>query len=350
MKAKRILFTVLSLLITLATWSQGKTNRTYWAYIDKYKNMAMEQQQKYRIPASITLAQGLLESGAGQSRLAREANNHFGIKTPGGWTGPYILVDDDRPKEKFRKYKSVRDSYEDHSLFLLKPRYKRLFTYKITDYKSWARGLKACGYATSPTYAQSLIRIIEMYSLHQFDTRKPGRRYKPDYSGLLETTISGKDIPTTLLTLGKNARGQKGMISRSYLSKLARNKIRESKIPQFFRTHAVYANNDNFFIIVQEGDNFASISQATGITIDELLDFNDLDINFGLTVGDIIYMRKKRTKASKEYRNKPHIVEPGQSMYDISQMYGIRLKNLYRLNGLSPRKYEIKVGDMIWLR
>ena len=103
----------------------------------------MEQQQKYKIPASITLAQGLLESGAGRSRLATEANNHFGIKTPGGWTGPYILVDDDRPKERFRKYRSVRDSYEDHSLFLLKPRYKRLFTYRITDYKAWAYGLKS---------------------------------------------------------------------------------------------------------------------------------------------------------------------------------------------------------------
>ena len=292
----------------------------------------MEQQKKYKIPASITLAQGLLESGAGRSRLATEANNHFGIKTPGGWTGPYILADDDRPKEKFRKYRSAAESYEDHSLFLLKPRYKRLFTYRITDYKAWAHGLKACGYATSPTYAQSLIRIIEMYSLHQFDTRKPIRQ---------------QAAPATL---EYNARGEKGAISKAYLKRLARNKIKESKIPPFFRTHAVYYNNSNYFIVVQENDDLATISQSTGISISDLLEYNDLDLNYTLTIGDILFLRKKRTKAAKEYSTRPHIVQPGQSMYDISQMYGIRLKNLYRLNALSPREYEIKVGDTIWLR
>lgn len=330
---KRCLLSLLCLLSCVLAWSQGTTNRAYWAYIDKYKDMAMEQQQKYKIPASITLAQGLLESGAGRSRLATEANNHFGIKTPGGWTGPYILADDDRPNEKFRKYRSVRESYEDHSLFLLKPRYKRLFTYKITDYKAWAKGLKACGYATSPVYAQSLIRIIEMYSLHQFDKRKPSKHSTTD-----------KDLPTY------NARGQEGRISKAYLKRLSRNKIRESKIPPFFCTHAVYHNNSNYFIVVQENDDLATISQATGISIEDLLDYNDLDLNYTLTIGDILYLREKRKKASSKLKNKPHIVQPGQSMYDISQMYGIRLKNLYKLNGLSPREYEIQVGDLIWLR
>jgi uncharacterized FlgJ-related protein len=291
--------------------------------------MAMEQQQKYKIPASITLAQGLLESGAGRSRLAREANNHFGIKTPGGWTGPYILVNDDLPNEKFRKYKSVRDSYEDHSLFLLKPRYKVLFTYSITDYKAWAKGLKKCGYATSPTYAESLIRIIEMYSLHQFDKRTPQRYSK-------NSTL--------------NARGKEGERSRHYLKRLSQNKIKEKKIPAFFKTHAVYYNNDNYFIVVQENDNLASISQATGVTIKKLLKYNDLSKNYTLTVGDILYLRKKAKRASKEYINKPHVVEEGQSMYDIAQMYGIRLKSLYKLNNLSPKKYNVQVGDFIWLR
>ena len=120
MKARWYLIFLFSLVLSVTTWAQGSTNRAYWAYIDKYKDMAMHQQEKYKIPASITLAQGLLESGAGRSRLAIEANNHFGIKTPGGWTGPYILADDDRPNEKFRKYRSVAESYEDHSQFLLK--------------------------------------------------------------------------------------------------------------------------------------------------------------------------------------------------------------------------------------
>ena len=332
MTLKRFLIFLITLIHSVATWSQGSTNRAYWAYIDKYKDMAMEQQEKYKIPASITLAQGLLESGAGRSRLATEANNHFGIKTPGGWTGPYILADDDRPKEKFRKYRSVQESYEDHSLFLLKPRYQRLFTYRITDYKAWAKGLKACGYATNPTYAQSLIRIIEMYSLHQFDTRKPSHKFIPPIS------------PT------HNARGETGRISKHYLKRLSRNKIKEEKIPPFFRTHAVYNCNDNYFIIVQEGDDLATISWATGLKIDELLEFNDLTLDYTLTIGDILFLRKKHSKGAKEYKNQPHIVEPCQSMYDISQMYGIRLKSLYKLNNLSPHEYEIKVGDFIWLR
>ena len=222
MNIKRYLTLLFTLVLSVTIWSQGSTNRAYWAYIDKYKDLAMEQQQKYKIPASITLAQGLLESGAGRSRLATEANNHFGIKTPGGWTGPYILADDDRPKEKFRKYSSARESYEDHSLFLLKPRYKRLFTYSITDYKAWAKGLKACGYATTPVYAQSLIRIIEAYSLHQFDTRKPSQKF------------------TDAVTPTYNAKGGTGRISKGYLKRLSRNKIKEKKIPPFFRTHAVY--------------------------------------------------------------------------------------------------------------
>ena len=330
MHTNRCLAFLFALLLSIITFAQSSnTNRAYWTYIDTYKDMAMEQQQKYKIPASITLAQGLLESGAGRSRLAREANNHFGIKTPGGWTGPYILVNDDLPNEKFRKYKSVRDSYEDHSLFLLKPRYKVLFTYSITDYKAWAKGLKKCGYATSPTYAESLIRIIEMYSLHQFDKRSPQHYSK-------NTTL--------------NARGKEGEISRHYLKRLSQNKIKEKKIPPFFRTHAVYHCNDNYFIVVQEGDDLATISWATGLKIEELLEFNDLTLDYTLTIGDILFLRKKRTKGAKEYRNLPHTVEPGQSMYDISQMYGIRLKSLYKLNNLSPRDYEIKVGDLIWLR
>lgn len=332
MTLKRLQIFLLILVLSVSAWSQGSTNRAYWTYIDKYKDLAMEQQQKYKIPASITLAQGLLESGAGRSRLATEANNHFGIKTPGGWTGPYILADDDRPKERFRKYRSVRESYEDHSLFLLKPRYKRLFTYKITDYKAWAHGLKACGYATNPVYAKSLIRIIEAYSLHQFDTRKPDKRIQNDASDMY------------------NAKGEKGKLSRTYLKRLYRNKIKTKKIPPFFRTHAVYYCNDNYFIVVQENDDLATISQATGIDIEDILEYNDLTLDYTLTIGDILFLRKKRSKASKEYATTPHIVQPGQSMYDISQMYGIRLKKLYKLNGLSPRKYEIEVGDTIWLR
>jgi LysM repeat protein len=168
-----------------------------------------------------------------------------------------------------------------------------------------------------------------MYSLHQFDKRTPQRYSK-------NSTL--------------NARGKEGEISRHYLKRLSQNKIKEKKIPAFFKTHAVYYNNDNYFIVVQENDNLASISQATGVTIKKLLKYNDLSKNYTLTVGDILYLRKKAKRASKEYINKPHVVEEGQSMYDIAQMYGIRLKSLYQLNNLSPKKYNVQVGDLIWLR
>lgn len=332
MITRRCILFILTLLLSVTAWSQGSTNRAYWAYIEKYKDLAMEQQEKYKIPASIKLAQALLESGAGRSRLAVEANNHFGIKTPGGWTGPYIRVDDDRPKEKFRKYRTVRESYEDHSQFLLKPRYKKLFTYKITDYKAWAKGLKSCGYATSRTYASSLIRIIELYSLHKYDKQKPGKYIDDEEKALY------------------NARGKKGKISTCYLKRLSKNKIRASKIPSFFRNHQVTRNNSNYFITVQPGDDLASICQATGLSIKEIFKYNDLDNSYTLTIGDVLYLRKKKKKASKEFKDKTHIVQPGESMYGISQMYGIRMKSLYKLNKLSPRKYEIQVGDVLRLR
>ncbi len=340
------------LLVTLlcaTVHPQGRTNSAYWSYINKYKQLAIQQQQKYKIPASITLAQGLLESGAGQSRLAKNANNHFGIKASGDWTGPYIRANDERRGEKFRKYKSVQESYEDHSRFLLKPRYSRLFTYRTTDYKAWAKGLKACGYATSSTYAKNLINIIELYSLHQYDTSKPVQQnVTPTYSS--PTYSSPTYSSPTYTPLNTNARGKIGKISLYYLKRLSRNKIRAKKIPTFFRSHTVHYNNKNYYIVVQNGDDLASISRNLGLSVRELRKFNDLEENHTPKVGDILYMRKKRKNAPKEYSERPHRVQPGQSMYDISQIYGIRLKNLYKLNGLSPRTYQIKTGDLIWLR
>lgn len=276
------------------------TNQAYWAYIDKYKGMAIEQMQKYRIPASITLAQGLLESAAGRSTLATEANNHFGIKCGSYWTGPYVLRDDDAPNEQFRKYRNAAESYEDHSKFLLGKRYQELFKLNITDYKGWAHGLKQAGYATNPAYAESLIRIIEMYNLSQFD--------KGDFN------------------MG------------SMYSDL------------FFRNHAVYRNNKNYFIIVEIGDDMATISKATGVSLKKLYKYNDLPRDYAPTQGDVIYLEKKKKRASKDFKHYPiHIVEHNQSMFDIAQLYGIRLKSLYELNK-AELDYTPQVGDILRIR
>jgi flagellum-specific peptidoglycan hydrolase FlgJ len=168
---KYFLIPILFLLLILPPLSSSFAQSPE-AYIQKYSSIAQDQMRKYGVPASITLAQGILESGSGKSKLAAEANNHFGIKCHDTWNGATMHIDDDAPNECFRKYKSVEQSFEDHSVFLKKPRYEELFLLEITDYKGWAQGLKKCGYATSSTYAKNLIDLIEKYELTQFDTEQ----------------------------------------------------------------------------------------------------------------------------------------------------------------------------------
>ena len=309
---------ILLLLLFLAGWTmfdgRGSTafgqnaNQAYWSYIDRYKDWAIEQMRQYRIPASITLAQGLLESNAGRSTLATQANNHFGIKVGSSWTGPYVLRDDDAKNEKFRKYKSARESYEDHSKFLQQRRYQGLYQLSPTDYKGWARGLKAAGYATKPSYAEGLIRIIEMYGLRQFDTGKP---------------LSNSPIK------GENGGGG---------------------TDPFFVSHKIYRGNKNYFLIVEVGDDMAAISRKTGVSLRKLYKYNDLPRDYSPTAGDIIYLEKKQKQASREFRKNPiHIVEAGQSLFDVAQLYGIRLEKLCKLNGWSEPQ-AVQVGDILRIR
>ena len=172
MDARRILQVVVCLMMAAGASAQSKWNQRYQQYIDQYKDIAIEQMLRWKIPASITLAQGLLESGAGNSELTLKGNNHFGIKCH-GWKGRAVYHDDDLKNECFRAYDSAFDSYEDHSRFLATgQRYKSLFKLRTSDYKGWANGLKAAGYATSPRYAQALIDIIQLYGLHEYDKAK----------------------------------------------------------------------------------------------------------------------------------------------------------------------------------
>lgn len=303
-----LLFLLLAPCLTSVSWAQ-RTNQAYWTYIDKYKDWAIEQMHDYRIPASITLAQGLLESNAGRSRLATIANNHFGIKVGSSWTGPYIVQSDDAPNDRFRKYKSARDSYIDHSKFLQGNRYKGLSRLSITDYKGWARGLKAAGYATNPAYADALIRTIEMYNLQQFD--KGSKRH------------SSKNFPTPTPS---------------------------ESIDGFFLHHAIYRNNKRDFIVINVGDDMATISKNTGLSLRKLYKYNDLPRDYAPTAGDIIYLEKKRKCASREFRKNPiHIVEVNQSLFDIAQLYGIRLESLCKLNKWDE-PHAVQVGEIIRIR
>ena len=289
-------------MTVVPAWSQGvKWNKTFQDYFDQYRDLAIEQMQKYRIPASITLAQGVLESGAGRSELARTANNHFGIKCNNGWTGPTAYHDDDARGECFRAYDNAYRSYVDHSVFLTtSPRYRSLFNLKITDYKGWAKGLKRCGYATSPVYASKLIDIIEVYQLYQYDTAK------------------------------------------------GFTKFQEQQIERGDLRHVVAAN-DNYYIIARRGDTFRLLAEEVGISYRKLARFNERGKDDTLEEGEIVWLKKKRSRAAKEYKGRLHVVANGESMYSISQYYGIRLKKLYKMNNLPPY-YMIRVGDRLRIR
>lgn len=286
------------LALVLGAWisaSAQPRSKRYEEYIHKYKELAIEQMERYKIPASITLAQGLLESGAGQSELTRRSHNHFGIKCGGNWNGKTTYHDDDARGECFRVYKSARESYEDHSRFLAgRPRYASLFKLKTTDYKGWAHGLKKAGYATSPTYASSLIRIIELYELQQYDSRKGKRRQA-----------------------------------------------------QPIRPHETYLANKLLYIIAREGDTFEQIAEEFDISKRKLIKYNDLYKGYTLREGDIVYLQKKNRKALKP--NILHKVEAGESMHSVSQRYGMRLKTLYKLNDKTT-EYTPQAGDYLRLR
>ena len=286
---------------------QMKWNQRYQTYINQYRDLAIEQMLKYKIPASITLAQGLRESGAGYSELATKGNNHFGIKCH-GWKGRKSYHDDDERQECFRAYNNVYESYEDHSVLLTtQPRYSMLFSINKTDYKGWAHGLKKCGYATSPTYAQKLIGIIELYKLHQYD-----KATKYDHF----------------------------MEKRSY---------KDASAAMGGMLHPIHSYNKNYYVVVKSGDTFKSLGKELGLSYRKLAKYNERKKNDKLVPGETIYLKKKQKKADKAYKNRPHVVKEGDSMYSIAQYYGIRLKSLYTKNGLTP-DYQIKVGDRLRVR
>ena len=308
MRKLRFLLILSLVTASLTTFAQSGQS-AQWVYIENYKDLAIDQMHRYKIPASITLAQGLCESAAGHSRLATEAHNHFGIKVGMNWTGPYIVMSDDRPDDRFRKYRNDAESYEDHSRFLVGgQRYHGLFALKITDYKGWAHGLKRAGYATNPRYAEMLIGVIERYNLQQFDSYTSGRYHA-------------------------RTRTQQAAESES----------------AFFARHIVYKVNKNYMIIAASGDTWDTVARETGVSRRKLLKYNERPRTSALAPGDIVYLQKKRSKADRAFKGVPHVVKPGESLYDIAQHYGIRLKSLYSLNALSP-DYAPQVGDLIWLR
>lgn len=320
-----LLTVVFMTLSNISSYAQ-RPNATYQAYIAQYATTAQVQMQRYGIPASITLAQALLESAAGQSVLARKANNHFGIKVTSDWKGPYIVQDDDHRNERFRAYGSAAESYEDHSKFLKRSRYQSLSLLPKDDYKGWAKGLKACGYATSPTYATRLIEIIELYELQKYD--HPGRRYDVE-----ESTIPA--------VANKRNQTQHGTTTTQTTTTYYGHRNNIYDLVRFC--------NGSRYVIAQPGDTWQSLALVYGLKERKLRAINEYPAGYQPTTGTPIYLDTKRSRASKTLKGKSHIVRAGESMHSISQIYGIRMKTLYNVNHL-PLDYQPRPGDSLRLR
>ena len=295
-------------------------------YILNYKDIAMREMREYRIPASITLAQGLLESGAGNSALAREANNHFGIKCHKGWEGKTYIMDDDAKNECFRKYKNAEDSFRDHSEFLAtRSRYAALFELEITDYEGWAKGLKAAGYATNPKYAQLLIDRIELYDLAKYDRIVLG--------------LEGDDNQLPVVA------PEDELIELAY-SPTDRSMF--ELVDMTANKRFIYENNRVRFVFAKEGETPESLAAEMGVDYKCFCEYNLLRRPDEMVFhsGDVVYLAKLR---GGNWRAKEHIVEEGETLRDVALRYAVRPNKLARKNGLEPDA-QLQAGQAIWLR
>lgn len=291
---KILVFLVASLSLVYSIEMRGDI---YEDYINSYADMAQAQQEEYGIPASIILAQGLLESSAGRSRLASEGNNHFGIKCHADWEGETMLRDDDRPNECFRVYSNAAESYRDHSLFLKRPRYSSLYDLQITDYPGWARGLRECGYATDPNYADKLISIIERYALYTYD----------------DPTLTNPEETVAFI--------------RETLSS----------------SHPVRRSNGLHYVVAFPGDTYASIAKEFGMSEKKLKEYNDSKEK-KVKEWEEVYLEPKSDEAPEGARSAT--IGEGENMRSISQRYGIKLSVLKGLN----KKAKDKPGTVLRLR
>lgn len=312
-----------AIILLLLAALPGYGQQTREEYIEKYKNAAIHAMKTHGIPASITLAQGCLESADGNSDLAVRAYNHFGIKCHNDWKGPtYYKKGDDIGKSCYRKYRNASESFKDHSDFLrYGQRYAFLFDLEITDYKGWSHGLKKAGYATDPKYAQKLIKIIEDYQLYRFDREMFAKaEKKPD---LLPPSPSQLQQVMEL------------------------NPAKNSLLYKYSRNRTIYVRNGVPFILTSDLDTYESIAEEYNLFTGELLRFNDLKKSRDLAPGTVVYLQRKKGKARKHLEI--HIAVEGDTYYDISQKYGVRMKKLFKYNDY--RNGDIlHVGDEVFLR
>jgi len=287
-------------------------------YITQWKEVAVKKMKQHGIPASITLAQGLLESGNGNSVLARESNNHFGIKCTPDWTGGRTYHDDDIKDDCFRKYKNAAESYDDHAKFLQKPRYASLFDLKPTDYQGWAKGLKKAGYATDPHYPTKLIELIERYQLNNLD-RGVDVAYKP---------AIGTPTPAPSRSGRRSPRNDGDVIT-----------IGAGRAVEQFEGRIK-------FVRAKKGETLKHVADEVEQMPGLIAGWNDLAKDAVLEEGQIIYIQPKRSKSRSA---ETHVAELGETLWGVSQRYGVKLKKLAQYNAMGIAD-PLKAGQKVWLR
>lgn len=340
-KPKFFLALVTSLFIFSQVFSQKEKERIS-NYIEQYKDLAISEMIRTGVPAAITLAQGILETGYGQSELAQYANNHFGIKCKTEWTGEKMYHDDDAKGECFRKYGSVEDSYKDHSDFLAtRPHYAFLFKLDPTDYQGWAHGLKKAGYATNPAYGYKLIKFIEDNHLHDFTLlalqQMPGKE-NIHYASLSGSAILNTDTTTRTTNNSIDIKIDEP-VKTTVVVETQKGKASSYPIGQPFTINA------SRVLFVEAGTSLLAVASNYSVTYNKLLDFNDLDKTDILDKDQLIFLEKKQKKGTKEV----HIVEAGETLYDICQKEGIQLSSILEYNRL-PKDSNPTIGQKLFLK
>lgn len=321
---KKIVLLLVGLALGIGALAQ-QAGSPQQKYIDTYSATAVREMLRSGVPASITLAQGILESGSGLSSLAVNGNNHFGIKCHKGWTGRTMHMDDDRRNECFRVYDSPEESFRDHSDFLrYRDRYKFLFDLDRTDYKGWAYGLKKAGYATDPKYAGKLIKYIEDYNLSRFDIISseeeailPAPPHKIEEPVAVPAVRDGKLVPA----------------SEQFHFQLSR---------------VLYSLNDVPFVYAMEGESYRSIAKYYHLFKWEILSYNDLKADETLLPGTIVYLEAKKRKAPKGL-DMYIVSEDGEDFHAICQRFAVKEKAILKLNGFTL-PVDLREGDEIKLR
>lgn len=300
-------FSVLLVCISHGLWAQT-LQPSYQQYIAHYRAIAVEQQRLHGIPASITMAQGLLESAAGQSELALYANNHFGIKCTSDWQGAGYHHDDDELAECFRKYDHPEESWEDHSKFLMRPRYKQLFSIPVTNYQEWAYGLSACGYATDPNYPEKLIRIIRDYGLESLTADEPAEHQLSPSDSVMAADTSEIVVLSSF-----------------------RERAEMESLPIYY-DHKSGRENGNRYVLAERGESFQTLAIFFNMDERTLRRYNDATDGRELEPGDRVYLYKKPRRAARS--NATYYVRKGDTAWSISQRFCFQMRTLYDLNGI----------------